>query len=90
MTTRWRQLWPSNWREVRRTRALLATLFCQVCDLFCMEEAMRRMVTEQGIFEAGAGARDGAYPGVLRASAGACGEALPILCLGDDFATQRG
>jgi len=65
-------------------------LFCRVCDLFGMEEAMVRMLTETEIFEA-------ALEAVFQYTAtyceyllDACGDAMPILCLGDDFATQRG
>lgn len=65
-------------------------LFCRVCDLFGMEEAMVRMVTQPVIFEA---ALERVCDHVAKYCAhllDACGDALPILCLGDDFATQRG
>ncbi|MHB9132955.1 MAG: uroporphyrinogen decarboxylase family protein [Armatimonadota bacterium] len=65
-------------------------LFCQACDLFGMEEAMARMLTEPEIFEA---ALDAILAHTLlycEALLDACGDTMPILCLGDDFATQRG
>jgi uroporphyrinogen decarboxylase len=64
--------------------------FCQVCDLFGMEEAMVRMHHEPRLFEA-------VLERVFEVTAefcerllAACRDAMPILCLGDDFATQRG
>ena len=65
-------------------------LFCQVCDLFGMEEAMLRMLLEPSIFEA---ALEHVYDHVYRYCQrllDVLGDDLPILCLGDDFATQRG
>jgi uroporphyrinogen decarboxylase len=65
-------------------------LFCQVCDLFGMEDAMLRMLSEPAVFEA---ALEGAFQfayAFCEHLLEACGDALPILCLGDDFATQRG
>jgi uroporphyrinogen decarboxylase len=65
-------------------------LFCQVCNLFGMEEAMVRMVSDEAVFEA-------ALVQVFERTAvycerllDACGDAMPIFCLGDDVATQRG
>ena len=65
-------------------------LFCRLCDLFGMQEAMLRLLLQPAIFE-------DALERVFRYTyehsrrlLGACGERLPILCLGDDFATQRG
>ena len=65
-------------------------LFCQVCDLFGMEEAMRRMVIEPRLFEAALEHVTEHTLAYLERLLDACGQALPILCLGDDFATQRG
>lgn len=65
-------------------------LFCQVCDLFGMEEAMVKMAVEPALFEA---ALERVFHYTLeycRRLLDACGDALDILCLGDDFATQRG
>jgi uroporphyrinogen decarboxylase len=65
-------------------------LFCRVCDLFGMEEAMVRLATEPAVFEA-AIERVFAFTHAYCARLlDACDDALPILCLGDDFATQRG
>lgn len=65
-------------------------LFCRVCDLFGMENALFRLATEPTLFEA---ALDGVFAHTAEHCErllDACGEAMPILCLGDDFATQRG
>jgi len=65
-------------------------LFCRVCDLFGMEEALAKLALEPAVFEAAlevAGEQTADFCARLLA---ACGEAMPILCLGDDFATQRG
>lgn len=65
-------------------------LFCQVCDLFGMEEAMARMLSEPAIFEATLDAVFSYTLAFCTAFLDACGEHLPILSLGDDFASQRG
>jgi uroporphyrinogen decarboxylase len=65
-------------------------LFCQVCALFGMEEAMVRMAVEPKVFEAVLEQVFQYTFEFCRHLLDACGEALPILCLGDDFATQRG
>jgi uroporphyrinogen decarboxylase len=65
-------------------------LFCRVCDLFGMEEAMVKMLVEPKLFEA---ALDRVFQYTAEHSErllDACGDAMPILCLADDFATQRG
>jgi len=65
-------------------------LFCRVCDLFGMEEAMARMLVEPRLFEA---ALERVFNYTLEYCERlltACGDDLAILCLGDDFATQRG
>jgi len=65
-------------------------LFCQVCDLFGMEQAMLRMLAEPQIFEA---ALDRVFRYTYqfcRNLLEECGDDMPILCLGDDFATQKG
>ena len=65
-------------------------LFCRVCDLFGMEEAMVRMLTETAIFEAALEAVFQYTATYCEQLLDACGDAMPVLCLGDDFATQRG
>jgi uroporphyrinogen decarboxylase len=65
-------------------------IFCQVCDLFGMENAMVKMVSEPELTDA---ALEQITPRVVEIVArllDACGDDMPILCLGDDFATQRG
>jgi len=65
-------------------------MLCRVFHLMSMEAAMTRMVLRPAVFEA-------ALANVFRHTAeycrrllGACGDAMPIFSLGDDFATQRG
>ena len=65
-------------------------LFCRVCDLMGMDEAMVMMVLAPRLYEA---ILDRVFVHVAdccRRLLDACGDAMPILCLGDDFATQRG
>jgi len=65
-------------------------IFCRVCDLFGMEEAMVRMSIEPKMFEA---ALEQVFIITLEYCEQlleACGDSMSILCLGDDFATQRG
>jgi uroporphyrinogen decarboxylase len=65
-------------------------LFCTVCDLFGMEEAMVRMMTEPDLFEAVLERVTVYTEAFCERLLDACGDAVPIFCLGDDFATQRG
>lgn len=65
-------------------------LFCRACDLFGMEEAMARMLTDAAAFAAVLEAVYAHTAAVCTHLLDACGDDLPILCLGDDFATQRG
>lgn len=65
-------------------------LFCRVCGLMGMEEAMVAMVTRPAVFEAVLEGVFGATYEYCRRLLDACGDAMPIFCLGDDFATQRG
>jgi uroporphyrinogen decarboxylase len=65
-------------------------LFCRVCSLMGMENALVSMLAEPIVFEA---ALDAVFTRTLdycERLLDACGDAMPILCLGDDFATQRG
>jgi uroporphyrinogen decarboxylase len=65
-------------------------LFCTVCDLFGMETALMKMATEEDVFEAAVqGVFERVY-GICERMIDAAGDDLDILCLGDDFATQRG
>lgn len=65
-------------------------LFCQVCDLMGMEAAMLALAGEPPLFEAALGRVFAHVQEYCRRLLAACGEAMPIFCLGDDFATQRG
>jgi uroporphyrinogen decarboxylase len=65
-------------------------LFCRVCDLFGMEEAMARMLIEPAVFGAALEAVFAHTAEVSRRVLDAGGDGLPIFYLGDDFATQRG
>ncbi len=65
-------------------------LFCRVCGLMGMEEAMAAMVTRPAVFEAVLEGVFSVTREYCRRLLNACGDAMPILCLGDDFATQRG
>ncbi len=65
-------------------------LFCRVCDLFGMEEAMVRMSLEPRLFEAVLERVFNHTYEYCERLLEACGDAMPIFCLGDDFATQRG
>jgi len=65
-------------------------LFCRACSLFGQEEAMTKMLLAPAVFEA-ALEKTLEHTGALcERLLAACGDAMPILCLGDDFATQRG
>lgn len=67
-----------------------APLFCTMCNLMGMEEAMMKMASEPAVAEA-------CLDQVMRFSLtyaerflNGCGDALDILYLADDFASQRG
>jgi uroporphyrinogen decarboxylase len=65
-------------------------LLCRVFDLMSMEEAMVKMVLKPEVFEA---ALEKVFEITLESFQkliDACGEYMPVLCAGDDFATQRG
>ncbi|MHB9026471.1 MAG: uroporphyrinogen decarboxylase family protein [Armatimonadota bacterium] len=66
------------------------TLFCQASDLFGMEELMVRMLVEPEIVEAALEAILTHHLDYCERFLDACGDALPIFYLGDDFASQRG
>jgi len=65
-------------------------LFCQVCDLVGMENALVMMHERPRVFEALAEKVFIHVADYSRRLLDACGDDLPIYCLGDDFATQRG
>lgn len=65
-------------------------VFCRACDLFGMENALMHLLDEPALIEAVlARAAAFTYDHCVRLL-DACGDDLPILCLADDFATQRG
>lgn len=65
-------------------------IFCRVCEMMGMEEAMMKMAAEPAVFEAAIEAVFNVAYGYCKGIIDACGEDLDIFCLGDDFATQRG
>jgi uroporphyrinogen decarboxylase len=83
--------WTKSWGEKYAIRGpFWNPLFCRVCDLFGMEEAMVRMLTQPKVFEA---VLDHIFEYTVefcKRLLNACGDSMPIFCLGDDFATQRG
>jgi uroporphyrinogen decarboxylase len=65
-------------------------LFCRACDLIGMENALVAMAVEPVRFDA---LLDNIFVRsmeVFRRLLDACGDAMPIFTMGDDFATQRG
>jgi len=65
-------------------------IFCRALDLFGMEEAMANMSLEPALFEAVIERVYEYLTEYCRRLIEACGDSMPILCLADDFATQRG
>lgn len=66
------------------------TLFCQSCELLGMEEAMMKMACQPNVYDAIlARIFDYTYE-YCRLMLDDAGDALDILYLGDDFASQRG
>jgi len=65
-------------------------VFSKACDLFGMEEAMIRMMQDPDIFEAVLDRITDIHVKACERFLDSCGDSLPIFCVGDDFATQRG
>ncbi|MCC6445132.1 MAG: hypothetical protein IT210_16945 [Armatimonadetes bacterium] len=65
-------------------------LFCMARNLFGMAEALVRSVAEPAVFEAVLEYACLHVEEFCRRLLDACGDAMPVLSLGDDFATQRG
>lgn len=65
-------------------------IFCRVCDMMGMEEAMVKMAAEPAVFEAAIDAVFATVYDYCERMLDACGNDLDIFSLGDDFATQRG
>jgi len=65
-------------------------VFCRTCDMFGMEEGMIKMMTEPDIYQAAIEQIANVVEQNCIQLLDACRDDLPILALGDDFATQRG
>ena len=65
-------------------------LFCRACDLCGMEAAMALMLDDPAAFEALLERLMAHLVPFCERMLAAGGDHLPIFCLGDDFATQRG
>ncbi len=65
-------------------------IFCRVCEMMGMEEAMMKMAAEPAVFEAAIERVFATVYGYCVGLLDACGDDLDVFCLGDDFATQRG
>jgi uroporphyrinogen decarboxylase len=65
-------------------------IFCKACDLFGMEAAMVKMMTEPDVFEASVRIITDIAVDVYRKYFDLCGDNVEIFHVGDDFATQRG
>lgn len=97
--------WPSpNWYDYD-TAAIVASdlatryavrgpywkpIFCQASSLFGLEHGLECMLNLPQVFEAALEYITEHTLGYCERLLDACGEDLCILCLGDDFATQRG
>ncbi len=80
-----------QWSETYAVRGpYWQPLFCRVCSLMGMEEAMVKLLAQPAVFEAALEAVFLHTAEFCRRLLDASGDAMPILCLGDDFATQRG
>ncbi len=75
---------------VRGPYWISAPLFCTTCNLFGMEEAMVKMMQEPDVFEACVEQVMTFSEEYVRLFVDAMGDALDILHLCDDFASQRG
>ncbi|HSV91880.1 MAG TPA: uroporphyrinogen decarboxylase family protein [Desulfobacterales bacterium] len=65
-------------------------VFCQACSLMGMEEALAALMLEPVVFEAVIERVAAHVEELCRRFLAAAGDAVDILCIGDDFATQRG
>jgi uroporphyrinogen decarboxylase len=65
-------------------------LFCRVCSLAGMETALTWMLVEKDLFEAALDAVFERTHALCKEYLRQCGRHVDILCLGDDFASQRG
>lgn len=65
-------------------------IFSCVCSLFGIEDALIKLALEPAVFQAAAERVTEIVCGVCERLLDECGASMPVLCLGDDFATQRG
>jgi uroporphyrinogen decarboxylase len=65
-------------------------LFCRVCEMMGMEEAMVKMAVEPAVFEAAIEQVFQYVYSYSKSMLDTCGDTLDIYSIGDDFATQRG
>ena len=65
-------------------------LFCQTCSLMGMEQALTAMMTSPAVFEAVLERVTAHVEDLCARFLAAGADAVDILCVGDDFATQRG
>jgi uroporphyrinogen decarboxylase len=81
-------------REAAATHAVRGPywlpVFCQACSLMGMEEALAAALLKPAVFEAVLERTAAVVEELCRRFLAAAGDAVDILCIGDDFATQRG
>lgn len=65
-------------------------LLCQLFNLMGMEETLVKLTFSPDVFEAALEQVFSHVSAYTQRLLEACGDDMPILCLGDDFATQRG
>ncbi|MDP6544444.1 MAG: uroporphyrinogen decarboxylase family protein [Phycisphaerae bacterium] len=69
---------------------LWAPLFCRAADLFGIEDALVALIDRPVVMEAALERITDITVEIIERLLDGCGDSMPILCLGDDFATQRG
>jgi len=89
LADRIRQAWGGRY-AVRGPYWTSGPIFCTACNLMGMEEAMVKMMTRPAVFEAVAERVLAFSMTYVWRFLDACGRELDVLCLADDFATQRG
>jgi uroporphyrinogen decarboxylase len=65
-------------------------LFCRAADLFGIEDALIALIDRPAVIEAALQRITDISIEIIERLCDGCGDSMPILCLGDDFATQRG
>ena len=65
-------------------------VFCRVAALMGLEQTLVKLHTSPTVVEAAFAAVTDRVEAYCERLLAACGDHMPILCLGDDFATQRG